>query len=557
MGHPLIATGRHENTCRGLSLFVSRPSEYRQAVLSPAFPTRAVLLARISDADWVKDEETGRKVLDTSGVAGQIEDLAFYAEEIGWQVGPPATHHVIENDTSAYKVALVDSPDGAMIQGTDGQWRPVRQRRPKRPKFWEVLRMLRDGRADGLLCVDADRGVGRHPRDLEDLIDVVELYGVQIRSMTAGDMNLNTPKGRADARQKVAHDNASSADTSRRTRIARARRAKTGRPVGGPRRFGWEPGNLELRQDEKAEIARWAELVLAGVSLRQIALDLRRRQVPTSRGGQWSSAQVRYILLNPAIMGRMAYRPAIPAGVPRLSKNRVFAPEEIITGRWAPWDPIISESDYWQVRSILTDEKRRSGPGNTPRWLLSVIAVCDRCGDMIQCGPGQGRFKGLRVYVCRSCSGMRRPAEFADRVVSTIITRYLAREDAGDLLPPPAPGADPAALEAERASLRARRAVQLRLHAEGTIDDGELATTLETFRARDTAIVAELAAVGEHSPLAGIAGRRDAAEIWEGLTLGLRRQVIRACCGTPAIVFAHGTAADAYDPRLIIVNLRT
>jgi Recombinase len=124
----------------------------------------------------------------------------------------------------------------------------------------------------------------------------------------------------------VAHDNASSADTSRRTRIARARRAKTGRPVGGPRRFGWEPGNLELRQDEKAEIASWAELVLAGVSLRQIALDLRRRQVPSSRGGQWSSAQVRYILLSPAIMGRLAYRPAVPAVVPRLSKNRVLRP---------------------------------------------------------------------------------------------------------------------------------------------------------------------------------------------------------------------------------------
>jgi hypothetical protein len=26
-------------------------------------------------------------------------------------------------------------------------------------------------------------------------------------------------------------------------------------------------------------------------------------------------------------MGRLAYRPAVPAGVPRLSKNRVFAPD--------------------------------------------------------------------------------------------------------------------------------------------------------------------------------------------------------------------------------------
>jgi len=72
----------------------------------PALPRRAVLLALIPDADWVRDE-SGRKVLDASGAEGQIEDLSFDADEIGWGVGP-ATHQVIENDTSAYKLALVD-----------------------------------------------------------------------------------------------------------------------------------------------------------------------------------------------------------------------------------------------------------------------------------------------------------------------------------------------------------------------------------------------------------------------------------------------------------------
>ena len=42
--------------------------------------------------DWVWDESS-RKVLDTSGAEGQIEDLSFDADEIGWGVGP-ATHHV-------------------------------------------------------------------------------------------------------------------------------------------------------------------------------------------------------------------------------------------------------------------------------------------------------------------------------------------------------------------------------------------------------------------------------------------------------------------------------
>jgi site-specific DNA recombinase len=515
--------------------------------MPPQAPPRcAVLLARISDADWVRDEH-GRQVLDTSGVEGQIEDLSAYAAEIGWGVGPAVSHHVVENDTSAYRVALVTLPDG------------TRQRRPKRPKFWRVLQMFRDGRADGLLCVDADRGVGRHPRDLEDLIDACELYGVQVRSMTSGDMNLNTPEGRARARQKVAHDNASSADTARRTRIARSRRTKSARPVGGWRRFGFEPGNLALREDEAAEIRSWAEQVLAGVPLRQIALDLRARDVPTTHkpDAKWAAASVRGILLHPAIMGKLVYRPAHPAGVPRARKARLYTPGEIIGP--APWDPIISESDYWQVRSILTDERRKQGPGNTPRWLLSVIARCGRCEDVILCSAGQGRFRGVPCYRCRSCSAApRRPAEFADKVVTTIITRYLAREDAGDLLPAAAPGIDPAALEQERTELRGRRLVQLRMHAEGSIEDDELKVTLETFRAREAAIDAELASIGEHSPLAGIAGRPDAAEIWEGLTLGLRREIIRACCDEPPVLFIPPKAPGAvYDPELIKVNLRT
>ena len=46
--------------------------------------------------------------------------------------------------------------------------------------------------------------------------------------------------------------------------------------------------------------------------------------------------------------------------------------------------------DYWAIRAILTDERRRQGPGNTPKWLLSSLAACARCGDMILSGPGQG-----------------------------------------------------------------------------------------------------------------------------------------------------------------------
>jgi hypothetical protein len=117
-------------------------------------------------------------------------------------------------------------------------------------------------------------------------------------------------------------------------------------------------------------------------------------------------------------------------------------------------------------------------------------------------------------------------------------------------------GPDRAALEAERTALRGRRAVQLRLHAEGSIDDDELKTALETFGARLAVISAELENTGRHSVLTGIAGRPDAAQVWDGLTLGLRREVIRACCEDPPVVFLPGKPPDVFNPELIKLNIK-
>jgi hypothetical protein len=71
---------------------------------------------------------------------------------------------------------------------------------------------------------------------------------------------------------------------------------------------------------------------------------------------------------------------------------------------------------------------------------------------------------------------------------------------------------------------------------------------METFRTHEAAIAAELASTGEHSPLAGTAGRPDAARIRDGLTLGLKRHAIRGCCQVSPVEFIAGTTAGTNDP---------
>ena len=459
----------------------------------------------------------GLRVLDTHGVRGQLDDLLNLAAELGWGVGPAETHHITENDVSAYRVRMVTLPDGR------------RELRPRRPEFWRALAMLRDGRADGVLTVDLDR-TARHPRDLEDLIEITTVHRVPVVDI-AGELNLNTQQGRARARQKVAHANESSADTARRSARGNKRHALAGYHLGGFRRYGFMPvpadddGNkvLVLADDECDEIRKWAAAVLDRVSLRQIAADLRAREVKNTRGHAWTPDAIRNLLLNPAIMGKLVYRPNHEAGVPWSKADRLYSRADI-TGD-APWDPIISEDDYWAVRAILTDPSRKRGPGNTPKWLLSTLATCGICH-----GRTGVRYRGkLRVYRCRDCDGLYIRANEADRFVTEYICAWLSQPEAADLLPRHSnvPQTSREALEREETRLLGKLETQARMHAMDEITDTQLAAGSKILSEKLATVRAELRESIMHSPIAMLAGREDAREVFEGLTLGYQRAVLQ------------------------------
>src|SRR5262249_40664328 len=111
---------------------------------------------------------------------------------------------------------------------------------------------------------------------------------------------------------------------------------------------------------EAVEIERAADALLSGIAMRQIVLDLRRREVPTVTGAAWTSTSLTRILLRPRNAGIATHR-------------------GIAVGK-LPGAPILPESTYRAVVSLLTDESRRQTPGNTPRWLGSGLYRCGKCG---------------------------------------------------------------------------------------------------------------------------------------------------------------------------------
>ncbi len=404
--------------------------------------------------------------------------------------GPAATHVIIENDTSAFKRSKITVP---------GYDLPVL--RTVRPGFRRALDLLHSGAADGLIAYDLDRTC-RDPRDLEDLIDVIEGSEprIPVDSVT-GSLRLANDADVFAARILVAHANQSSRDTARRVAAARETAAANGRDyTGGRRPYGFERDG-SVRRGEAAEIVRAADAVLAGITMRQILLDFRRRGVPTVTGTQWTSTALTRILMRPRTAGI-----AVHAGK-QVAK--------------LPGEPILPESTWQAVVSILSDPARRQTPGNTPRWLGSGLYRCGKCGAPMRVQRDQ--------YRCAVSPHLGRNATRVDEFVGAVISAWLERPDAADAIPTPA-GTDLTAARREEAALRERRKAQMRMHSEGLIDDEELAAGAGDLRRLLDRVRGELAAAQTVSPLDGIAGRMDAGQLWQSLDLGRQRAVLAALC---------------------------
>lgn len=424
--------------------------------------------------------------------------------------------------------------------------------RTVRPGFQRLIEDLEHGRAQAVLVEDLDRLL-RQPRDNEDLLDAVEMSGATVKSLS-GSVTL-TEGGTSDerfmARIMASMANKASADTGRRVSAARDRYVLQSWQ-GGRRPYGYRPDPdapkyhkvLLVDPAEKAVILQAADDLLdKGISLKAAARDLRERGAPTVTGAAWTPETLKDALIKPAVAG-LAVR-----------NGTIVGP--------APWEPIL-ERDVWdRLRDKLTDPARRTTTANEPRWLVSGFAACGVCGKPLKVG-GSGRGRGP-AYVGADCGHVRRAAGSPDnlsgdpRGVDDVIARHvihrLSRPDADDLLrPAPRPGTDARRLRAEARKLRDRKDRQVRLHAAGVLDDGDLTTGMRVIRKRLADIDRELADSGRADPLAEFRGR-PAAEVWMDLGIARRRAVVQVLIAS-VIIAPAGRRGNRFDPGLVTITPR-
>jgi site-specific DNA recombinase len=334
----------------------------------------------------------------------QLTDLRAEVAGIGGRID----REIPENAVSAFKRQRVTLPDG-----TYGY-------RVVRPEWEKILTALRRGECNALMVPDIDRAM-RDPRTLEDLVDVVEYYGVYVASLT-GNIDLTTDAGISAARSLVNQRNQESRNTSRRVIDGQRHAAMKGGNHGGQLRpFGWRKDRIHVNRREAAHIRREIPRILAGVSAFTLAREWNARGIPTVTGAVWRRGTIRNIFLRPRICGLVTYQGEI----------LVDADGDKVRGQW---EPILTEEQYNAVVALWgpSDEAVKSrlgakGTGYRTTYLLSPFLRCGKCSARMIGSHRKTRGGELQeFYRCPSngsggCGGVTRLAAPINEYVKVLV----------------------------------------------------------------------------------------------------------------------------------------
>lgn len=218
----------------------------------------------------------------------------------------------------------------------------------------------------GIAAYDYSR-IGRDTREFLRLVDELEAIGAQVLSALER-IDTSTPEGRLMLTQFAAQNEYYRRNVGRRWRSVQARRLEAGLPAGGPVRFGYRrvEGSQVVEPDPVTGPALRAAYLgyTSGTGYQLLVKRLNDAGLVTGRGNAWSTHSLRRTLDSGFGAGKIVLNEG----------------GEFIEGAH---DGVISE-DEWQ--EYLRSRARRTAVPRkvaTPKWFLSGIARCGRCGGSV------------------------------------------------------------------------------------------------------------------------------------------------------------------------------
>lgn len=353
------------------------------------------------------------------GVERQEAECRSLCERNGWSVDEVIT----DNDISA----------------TTGKRRPGFERLladpPARIVTWHTDRLVR----------------------LTEELDRVITLEVPVFTVTAGDLDLATPAGRAVARTITAWARYEGEQKSLRQQAAHRQRARQGRPFWSHRRpFGFtETG--EHHEAEAAALRHCYEMIRTGATWAACAAYLTEQGFTTTRGETWRGPTLSRTMRHPRNAGLATYQSSA-------DRKRGLDPEIVGRGAWAP---LVAEEEWRAIlgRSEAMRRVERRERGTAPRPIegdraRSLLGGIAECGAVLEDGSVCGaKVKRTRQHSIRrkgkpdeyvaytyiyqgQCHHVSIPCEWLDAHVAKAVLRIAASPArllaAGPEIPPEA-----------------------------------------------------------------------------------------------------------------------
>ena len=418
---------------------------------------------------------------DNLAISRQLADCEALVERRAWTV----VERYVDADISAYS----------------GKLRP------------EYLRMLDDIEAGAIAAVvvyHADR-LHRHPRELEDFIDLCARTGTRMATVS-GDLDLSTHEGQLMARITGAVARKESDDKSRRIQRKHEELAAAGKVSGGGSRpFGYEADKRTIRPAEAEVIRELARRVLAGDSLKALCRDLGERGITTAGGREWAPQTMRRMLLSARISGQREHHGEIVAE--------------------AEWPGIITPAETQKLRAKLQDPDRRTNRAGR-RYLLTRLLRCGLCGTQLYSRP---RDDGTRRYVCAAgpgfggCGRLTVLAEPVELFVSEAALHRLESPLLPEAIRRPPDDAKGAEWQAEAEQAQAMLDELAEMWAAGEITRGEWQKARPPIEKRLMLARKKLAQLNRQAALVPFIGdAKRVREEWQTMTLSRQAQIIAA-----------------------------
>jgi len=258
---------------------------------------------------------------------------------------------------TAERLGLTVADDHRYVDNNRSAWK----RNRRRPGWDAMIAAIASGEVRHIVAYHPDR-LMRQPKDLEQLLDAAETYGVVLHG-EANRRDLSDPDDRFFLRLEVAHACRSSDDTSRRRQEASVDRAMDGKPHTGMRQLGYSTDTMTIIEDEADTVRRVFDRYLSGQTPSRIAADLNQEGILTVRGKPWTMQMVSNMLHSRKYAGIL-----------------VFRGEEIGQGIWPP----IIDLATWkavQDRRVVRSAEWAAEPRAERRfYLLRGLIFCGQCG---------------------------------------------------------------------------------------------------------------------------------------------------------------------------------